>query len=63
MLNGMLNALRPASTTEVAVAVVAPPLFVVAKGLQALLAPSAGASPDAAATLTRVTPAGFGDLA
>ena len=52
MLNGMLNALRPASATEVAVAVMAPPLFVVAKGLQALLTPPVGASPDAASSLS-----------
>jgi hypothetical protein len=63
MLNGMLNALRPASATEVAVAVMAPPLFVVAKGLRALLAPPAEASPDAASSLIRAPAARFSDLA
>jgi hypothetical protein len=63
MLNGMLNALRPTSATEVAVAVMAPPLFVVAKGLQALLTPPIGASPNAASSLVRAPAARFSDLA
>jgi hypothetical protein len=63
MLNGMLNALRPAGATEIAVAVMAPPLFVVATGLQALLAPPAGASADTASSLTRAPAARFSELA
>jgi hypothetical protein len=41
----------------------APPLFVVAKGLQALLAPPAGASADTASSLTRAPAARFSELA